>query len=257
MNRASIIAIRFLAFCMILSCAAGCGPIEETVPEETDPYYNGDADVKYVSVSMYFPSYGTRDEDWTMVNMSGFYLDPLRDRAAIGEMTSDNTFSLRMPVDAYDLYAVPPKITLIEESEEQLITLDQTLQIETEHFTVTNVYIPKLVDEEPQKTVSPSQGGIIVCVNLVSATDQYPDAISLRLDGRGFSRRGVYTTAKDGAEPYIQYKSYYFELPDLKTAVKAVKYGTLSYTKLQTVLTDPEVVYVCDDETIRIHELGK
>ena len=88
-----------------------------------------------------------------------------------------------------------------------------------------------------------------------AARYQFPDAISLRLDERGYPRRGIYTAAEESADTYIQYKSYYYELPDLNTAVKAVKDGTLSYTKLQTVLTDPEVVYVCDDETIRIHEL--
>jgi hypothetical protein len=255
--RRRITAILYVALLAVLSCVTGCVQNAETEPEWTDPFYLDDEDAKYVSVSFYLPdSYGTRNVDWEVERLPQFYLDPLREKAAPGELSSDHSFTIKLSTEARDLYIIPPGIARIEEIEERLISLDQDAPVETELFTVEAVYIPELIGGEALKNMKLEENGVVVCARLVSATEQYPYALSLQYDGKSYPRRSVNTEILDAVEPSIQYRRFDWVLPDLYTAAMAVKYGTLSYKKLWSVETDEDVVFVCDDETVKIHLLG-
>ncbi|MBQ5960716.1 MAG: hypothetical protein IJL53_08675 [Firmicutes bacterium] len=255
--RRRITAILYAALLAVLSCVTGCVQGAETEPEWTDPFYLDDEDAKYVSVSFYLPdSYGKRNVDWEVVRLPQFYLDPLREKTTPREMSSDHSFTIKLSTEARDLYIIPPGIARIEEIEEQLISMDQDAPIETELFTVEAVYIPELIGGEPLKNVKLEEKGVVVCARLFSAAEQYPYAMSLQYDGKSYPRRSVYTETLDVVEPSIQYRRFDWVLPDLYTAAMAVKYGTLSYKKLWSVETAEDVVFVCDDETVKIHLLG-
>ena len=255
--RRRITAILYAALLAVLSCLAGCVQNAEMEPEWTDPFYLDDEDAKYVSVSFYLPdSYGTRNVDWEVERLPQLYLDLLREKVAPGEMSSASTFTVKMRSDASDLYVTIPKIARIEEIEERLISLDQDAPVETELFTVEAVYIPELIGGEPLKNVKLEENGVVVCARLFSAAEQYPYAMSLQYDGKSYPRRSVYTETLDVVEPSIQCRRFDWVLPDLYTAAMAVKYGTLSYKKLWSVETAEDVVFVCDDETVKIHLLG-
>ena len=164
-----------------------------------------------------------------------------------------HTYTLKVPADTGDLYVLPPKIELIQKMEEQLIPLNQDYPIQTEYFNVVSAYIPELTDWNPVPDPNYSTDSIVISVYLTSETEQYPEFLSLRYDGKSYPFQGSQWESDDNRS--IRYLCHQCEMPDLYTAAMAIKYGTLRYSKLRSFITAVDATYECDDKTVTIHEL--
>lgn len=246
-----LIMILALSICSVF-CAEGCGRnIEIDSGALGLPYWDGE-DAKYVSVSVNCSAYGRWNEDWQDMFAPQFFLDESKSMEVIGD-SDYHTYTLKVPADTGDLYVLPPKIELIQKMEEQLIPLNQDYPIQTEYFNVISAYIPELTDWNPVLDPNYSTDSIVISVYLTSGTEQYPEFLSLRYDGKSYPFQGSQWESDDNRS--IRYLCHQCEMPDLYTAAMAIKYGTLRYSKLRSFITAVDATYECDDKTVTIHEL--
>lgn len=244
-----------IGFIYALICAVGCGRIPTMDPAVTDSAGLEEEDAKYVKVTTDYSPYSKRVVDWKTRQGPLFYLDPQKEVPAEITEVSFYTNKVRIPSDIYDLYVEPPRILLTEEVEEQTISLDQAFPIETEYFTITSADIPQLLGEAGRTYPQAWMGGVIIRVTLTSETERYPGLLSLRWEDKVYSPRGISSEALEERDTYVQFQSYYWEVPDLYTASMVIKNGTVSYTELQKVIKAEEASYICDDPAVTVHVL--
>ncbi len=222
----------------------------EIDPEALKPPYWDGEDAKYVSVSVDCSAYGRWNKDWQDMLVPRFFLEEDEIMAVI-EDGSYHQYNLKVPEDTRDLYVIPPKIRLLQNLEEQLISLDQDYPIQTEYFNVVSAYVPELINWNPMPDPNFSPESVILRVYMTSGTEQYPYFLSLIYDGKTYPFRG--TSWEGDGNSVIRYICYHCEMPDLYTAAMGMKYGSLRYSKLQTFVLADEAVYTCNDETINVH----
>ena len=229
----------------ILSLLSACSRYSPVDPDEgTLPYWTGEDGV-YVEVTQNLSAYGKSGQDYSNMIYSGpqFFVDPKKETEVVGDM-GNNVWKLWVPEGTKDIYVLPPQIALITEMEEQQIPLDQTFPVQTDNFSVIGISIPKLEGKQPYEK------RLLIEVCLTSETNQYPERLNLIYDGIRYRFSGKSAHGDGDKWDYIIFNC---EMPDLYTAAMAMKYGSLQYSKLQTIVWADKAVYTCKDEKINVH----
>ena len=226
----------------LLSACARHVPIGPN--EEPLPYWTGEDGI-YIDVRENLSAYGIRGKDYSnmIYRAPQFFVDSERKTEVVGNM-GNNTWKLWVPAGTKDIYVLPPQIALITKMEEQQIPLDQVFPIQTDYFSVVGISIPKLAGKYPYEK------RLLIEVCLSSESNQYPERLNLIYDGIRYRFSGISAHESEDKWSYIIFKC---EMPDLNTAAMAMKYGSLQYSELQTIVLAEEAVYTCSDETINIH----
>ena len=227
----------------ILFLLSSCARLAPVDPDEgTLPYWTGEDGV-YFEVIQNLSAYGKSGKDYSMIYCGPqFFVDPERETEVVGDM-GNNVWKLWVPEGTKDIYVLPPQIALITEMEEQQIPLDQKFPIQTDYYSVIGVSLPKLEGKQPYEK------RLLMEVHLISETNQYPERLILIYDGIRYRFSGI-SAQRDGDQWSITFNC---EMPDLYTAAMAMKYGSLQYSKLQTIVWADKAVYTCKDEKINVH----
>lgn len=236
------IAILLLGFLVLM--LSGCARYMP-VDSGTLPYWDGE-DATYINVTENLSAYGIRGKDYSNISYSvtRFFLD-LDEKTEVVGNGNYNTWKLKVPIGTTDIYVHPLHITTLSEIEEQQILLDQEFPIQTDYFSVISISIPNLTDNNIYDE------RIRLAINLVSEVNQYPENLTLLYDEKSYSFSSFSAEVDD--DGYVAYLHLKCEMPDLYTASMAMKYGTLKYSKLQTIVPGDKAVYTCDDESITLH----
>ncbi len=238
-----------VSFCIvgIILLLVGCSRYAPSDPETApQPYWDG-KDADYINVTESLSAYGKSGQDYSPISYyaTRFFLDQDKSTEVVGN-ASNSTWELKVPKGTKDIYVHPRTVTLLAELGEQRISLEQEYPIQTDYFSIVSIYIPQLAGKYPYEK------SILLEMNIVSETNQYPDQVNIVYEGNKYRFSGFTAKGDGGIVSYLLLKC---EIPDLYTASMVMKYGTLQYSKLQTIVPGDKAVYTCDDETIELHIL--
>lgn len=241
MKRISILFIIWLCLAGSL-LLSGCRRVYPTPPDfPPDNYWDGE-DAEYVTVKPDCSAYGIWDRDWRLQEIE-YYLDPNKETLVRGEM-ENYVWTLKVPKGTTDLYACP-LIALYQETEEQVIPLDQDYPIQTDCFSVEGVAVPELVEGRKNKD------DLTVEVFVIPKNNQYPRFLNLYYNGLLHRFNGRNTNYDDSGN--VMNLTYKCRMPDLNTAAMAMKYGSLQYHTLETMVPALDATFSCIDGSVTVH----
>ena len=224
----------------------GCRRVSPTPPDfPPDNYWDGE-DAEYVTIKPDCTAYGIRDKNWRLQGIE-FYLDPNKETRVRGEM-ENYVWKLKVPKGTTDLYAYP-LIVIYQDIEEQMITLDQDYPILTDCFSIESVVIPQLVEGKKAKD------DLTLEVVMIPKDNQYPKLLSLYYNDRIYGFNGRSMNNDDSG--IVMNVTYRYTMPDLNTAANAMKYGTLQYHTLESLIPAVDTTFTCIEETIEVHILDE
>lgn len=243
MKRISLLFIIWL--CLTSSLLfSGCRQVPPMPPNiPSDNYWDGE-DAEYVTIKLDGSAYGSKGKDWMLLQeIDMFYLDSNRETRIIGEM-ENYVWKLKVPKGTTEIYA-SPLIVLYQETEEQLIPLDQDYPIQTDCFSVEGVVIPELVEGKKHKD------DLTIEVFVIPENNQYPRFLNLYYNGILHRFNGRNTNYDDSGN--VINLTYKCRMANLNTAAMAMKYGSLQYHTLETIVPALDATFSCIDGSVTVH----
>ena len=241
MKKLSIIIILvFMTGSLLLSGCRRVYPIPLDIPSEN--YWDGEY-AEYVRIKIDCSAYGTMSKDYALQWPVDFYLDPDKETRVIGNM-ENYVWTLKVPKGTTNLYACP-LIALYQETEEQLIPLDQDYPIQAEGFSVEGVVIPELVEGKKNKD------DLTIEVFMIPEGNQYPRFLNLYYNGMLHRFNGRNTNFDDSGN--VMNLTYKCRMTDLNTAAMAMKYGSLQYHTLEILEPAVDAKFLCIDGNVTVH----
>lgn len=220
----------------------GCRRVSPILPDfPPDNYWDGE-DAEYITVKADCSAYGIRDKNWRLQGVE-FYLDPNKGTQIRGEM-GNYVWTLKVPKGTTELYAFP-LIAIFQDTEEQMISLDQDYPILTDLFSVESVVIPQLVEGNKAKD------DLTLEVVMIPKDNQYPRLLSLYYNDRIYGFNGRSMSYDDSG--IVMNVTYRCTMPDLNTAANAMKYGTLQYHTLESLIPAVDTTFTCVEGNVEVH----